>query len=235
MGMTRGILAVWALLLAGGPAGEARFDHSALARLLAAHVHDGRVDYRGLAKSRGDLDAYLAALAQAEPSRLAPKEQLAFWINAYNACVLDGVLEHFPIRTVTEVPQFFKRARCQVARKRRSLDEIEKDIIRPTFQEARAHFVLVCAARGCPALRSAPLSGAKLDADLDAAARAYLASPAGCRIEGDVVKLSQIFNWYADDFVKAAGSVPAFVGRYRKLPPGAHLAYLEYDWALNGR
>src|SRR5262245_50802405 len=145
-----------------GPLGSAEptFDHSAWARVLARFVRAGRVDYAGLAHSRRDLDAYLALLGRAQASNLPPREQLAFWINAYNACVVAGVLRSWPVRSVREAPEFFRRPRCQVAGKTRALDELVQDIIRPTFKDARALLALAPGTRGGPPLASVPYAGA---------------------------------------------------------------------------
>ena len=97
-------LALAALLLSGGPARSdvPPFSHDLLDSLLAERVDDrGRVDYPGLARDPRRLDRYLHQLAACSPERCPERfpsdaDALAYWINAYNAFVLRGVLDDFP-------------------------------------------------------------------------------------------------------------------------------------------
>jgi hypothetical protein len=122
-----------------------------------------------------------------------------------------------------------------------SLDDIEHETLRKLFDEPRVHMALVCAAKGCPPLRTEPYRGDRLDGQLDDQARRYLASPAGLRVEpgGRKVAVSAIFKWFDDDF-DSAGGVRAFLTGYA--PDAARTAlaerktkitYLDYDWSLN--
>jgi hypothetical protein len=129
------------------------------------------------------------------------------------------------------------------------LDEIEQDILRKRFQEPRIHFALVCAAMGCPPLRGEAYTGARLDAQLDDQARAFLLrSPEKNRVDvaARTVHLSPIFVGFRD-YIKDFGGSEAAVGRYvaRYFPPGPERTLLEsgdfkvvktgYDWTLNSQ
>ena len=236
--------AVW--IVAAGPAGAETFPHAALDSALARVLRDGRVDYGALARDHADLDRYLAACAAARPDEWPREAQIAFWVNAYNARVLDGVIRRPGLKSVLDVRKilgiptlgFFREQRV-TAGARRSLDDIEHRILRVRYAEPRVHFVLNCASVSCPVLPARALDPATLDGDLDAATRRFLADTTRNRIDpGGRLRLSAIFKWYAEDFEKAAGSVVAFVARYlpagRTIPPGAKIEHLDYDWALNG-
>ena len=212
-------------------------------RALRRHVHEGLVDYAGM-KTDTDFVAASTALAALDPDTLATgSERLAFWINAYNALVIRGVVDNYPIASVTEVGllgrwSFFKVTEFVVGGKGHTLDQIEHGIIRPVFQDPRAHFALVCGSLGCPVLRAEVWHADRLDAELDEAARAFMNDPSRVRIETDrgVLRLSRIFKWYRDDFEKAAGSIESFLRRYRtgaEVPGGLRLEYMEYSWSLN--
>ena len=132
-----------------------------------------------------------------------------------------------------------------VAGKVWTLDEIEHEIIRERFSEPRIHFALVCAALGCPPLRSEAYRGEELDAQLDdQAARFLTESPSKNRVDTveGVVYLSRIFDWYRGDFSPGSQDLGRFLARYH--PPGPERELLEsgrfdvkftdYDWSLNG-
>ncbi len=212
--------------------------HAPFDAILQRHVDaEGRVAYRTLAVEDGAaLDRYLAALAAADPAALAEPAQIAFWLNAYNANVLRGVLAGQHAEGLFARKRFFAFHSFPVAGRRRTLDEIEHDILRRRFREPRIHFALVCASTSCPRLRREAYRGAQLDAQLDEQARGFLQDPARNRIgPGDMVHLSMLFKWFAEDFTDAAGSVPAYVRRWVALPDGARITYLDYDWTLNAQ
>ena len=206
--------------------------------ILATYVKDGRVDYAGLAKKDlGKLDRYLAGVATAvvPPNR---NRRIEFYIDAYNALVLRAVIKHKRPRSVLDVKDFFKARVHRVAGKTVSLDQLEKEVINPFAKDPRTHFVLVCAAVGCPILESKPYLGGKLEQRLDAATRRYLAGPTGAQVQAGSLKLSKIFDWYAKDFGGPAAA-RAFVLKH--LSPAARqtagadpkVSFLDYNWTLN--
>ncbi len=227
------------------------FDHSAFSKLLGETVTDGRVDYVALKKKRTRLDAYLSTLADAKPERMAKDGALAFWINAYNAFTLKLIVLNYPAKkSITDIPDAWKQKAWRVAGKKRSLDEIEHEIIRKRFKEPRVHFVLVCASISCPDLPPRAFAGDDLNVRLTEATRRFLSDPGkGAKVvlaEGKppVLRLSMIFKWFAADFTAGSGSVLDFVLPY--LPTAARrglrprkdevkISYLEYDWSLNAR
>jgi len=237
--------AVW-IAAAAGPAWADAFSHAALDSVLTRVLRDGRVDYGALARDHADLDRYLAAIAAARPDEWPREEQIAFWVNAYNARVLDGVIRRpglksvLGVRKVLGIPTlgFFREQRV-TAGARRSLDDIEHRILRARYGEPRLHFVLNCASVSCPVLPERALTAATLEADLESATLRFLADPTRNRVDpARGMQLSAIFKWYAEDFRKSDGSVRAFILRHRPaaraVRPDLPVTYLDYDWALNG-
>ena len=233
-----------AILVLGMPgATVAAFDrtHPLFDGLLRTQVIDGRVDYRRLVDDQDGLRAYLDQLAAVTPDELAawPREdQLAFWINAYNAFVLMSVVEYYPLarhtlvglafpsNSIWQVPNVWKAARWHAANRLVSLDMLEHEIIRPNFREPRIHFALVCAARSCPNLRSEAYRGDRLNGQLEEQARRFLANPdKGLRLDArnHTVLLSKIFDWYGADFAQPSPSSARFSGRN-----GAERAVIEF-------
>lgn len=222
-------------------------DAAALDTVLARHVRDGRVDYGALARDRGPLDRYLAAVARANPEQESRDEQLAFWVNAYNARVLEGILRWPGLKSVLDVGKVvgvptlgFFRQRTRTAGRELSLDDIEHGVLRKRFREPRLHFVLNCASVSCPDLPSRALRAATLDSTLEAATRAFLSDPSRNRVLADgTLEISHLFKWYGEDFSAESGGVAGFVARHGLRPPAraskSTVRYLDYDWALNGR
>lgn len=229
--------------------------HRAWSDLLGRYVRGGAVDYRSWKRDdAATLERYLdalAALCRPDYDRLAEPDRIAYWINAYNAATVALVLKHYPLASIRDIgwlPLAAFRTDAFPLRWRTgdvlTLDDIEHRILRRDFREPRVHFALVCASRGCPPLASRAYTGATLDAQLDAAARGYLADRRWNRWDpaGQTLVLSKIFDWFAGDFVAAAGSVPGFVAPYFGAPtaaaitaPGVRIDFSDYDWRLNDR
>jgi len=139
---------------------------------------------------------------------------------------------------VQAISGFFDKLKYRVAGRRLTLNALESKIIRPRFKDPRIHFALVCAARSCPPLHARAFKGSSLDRSLDRLARRFINSKRGVRIEGDKVRVSKLFQWYAVDFRRAAGSVGAYLARYHDghadtLSAARQVKYLPYSWALN--
>lgn len=226
---------------AGAAHGAGGFDHGAWDGLLGKYVRRGAVAYKkwhGASASRGTLDGYLESLATADPKAIPGRdERMAFWINAYNACVIDMVLDRYPLKSVMDVPDFFKIKVCKVAGEIRSLDGIEKGVLRrQPFGDPRLHFALNCASKSCPPLLSKAWTGKGMSRALDKAAKGFITQGGGARVEGGKLHISKLFEWYADDFKKSAPTSHAYIGKY--LPAAGDeslpVAYDEYDWSLNG-
>lgn len=229
-------------------ASEAYADYQAV---LDHYVVDGQVDYARLkADDPPAWRRFLAWLEAARPEAWPVDQQRAFWINAYNARVVAGVLARYPLDSVRDVGLlggrirgFFSRREHPVAGRERTLDEIEKEILlKPPLRDVRVHWALNCASSSCPRLRAEPYRAARLDMQLDFQARTFLNSPAGHRLDRDakVLYLTRIFDWYRDDFEGAAGSVREYAARYltgaaadAAGDPDWKIDFLDYDWSLN--
>ena len=231
-------------------------DHSAFDRLLKVHVVNGLVDYDAF-KADPAFAGYLRLLAATNPASLPRNEQLALWINAYNAYTIQLINvknERVSIRNVNKSLGFLRfkgpwsEAFAVVGGRTYTLDDIEQRTIRPTFREPRIHFALVCAAIGCPPLRSEAYTGARVEAQLNDQAVIFLTkSPTKNRVDvaNRTLYRSQVFSFsdYMDDFGGSEASVGRFVAQY--YPAGAEKALLEsgnfksvkteYDWSLNSQ
>jgi len=207
--------------------------------LLKDHVVNGRVDYRALKADPAPLKTYLAeagAVTESTFGGWSEQQQLAFLINLYNAATLQLIVDHYPVESIKDIGSFFKGPWDQPAvpmfGKTITLNTLEHKIIRPQYNEPRVHMALVCAAKGCPLLRSEAYTAERLNEQLDDQSRQYLATPAGLVIDRNkgTASISSIFKWYGDDFA----SVPTFVEMYSgESIDGLKIKYLSYDWSLN--
>lgn len=208
--------------------------------LLAKYVTGSGVKYAAWKNNAADMQGIqqvVDAIAKEKVSGLSKKEQLAFYLNAYNGWILHETLGKYPTKSVKDLLfTFFTGQRIKVAGEPMSFNHLEKDIIRPTFGEPRVHFALNCASRSCPPLNPEAFRADKLDGQLEKLATAFVNSPKG--VDYSAAKksaaLSAIFNWYKDDF-KSAGGPMAFINKRHNpsLPNDTKITYQEYDWSLN--
>jgi len=216
--------------------GPQTLDPAPLDRVLKAHLKKGRMDYAALKKdaaARKDLDAFVAAVGT-----MPEAEPLSSWINAYNALVIHSVLQHYPIKSVNDVPGFFKSIKYKVAGKQRTLDDVENGVIRPRFKDARVHVALNCGAVSCPELPATAFDEATMDKQLTALAKAVVNGGQHVAVKDGKLEMSVLFGWFKDDFVRDAGSLLAWFKRYadtddlKNLPDDAPVVERPYDWAL---
>ena len=222
-----------------------RVDDSALARVLAAHVRDDdTVDYRGLLAEPADLDAYVGGLADVRFDSLSRDQRLALLINAYNACTLRLILDHWPLASIRDIPagERWAAERWNIGGTTLSLEQIEHDYLRARFREPRIHFAVNCASAGCPPLRAEPYDAERIDEQLEAQARRMHGDPRWFELDAGrgVLRLTMLYSWYAGDFAQVAGSAPAYAARFS--PPlremlergdEPDIEWIDYDWSLN--
>lgn len=220
--------------------------------LLRAHVSHGRVDYKAVKGESAKLDAYLARLAVARPAAMSRDDQLAFWINAYNAFTVKLIVDHLPLTSIREISSPWKQERWTVEGRAYSLDWIEHKILREGFHEPRIHFAIVCASIGCPDLQAWAYRGDSIEAQLDRVTRQFMASAKHIKTatEGGwlgrktyTLRTSKIFKWFGDDFTDGGKrSVVDFIRLYApeavaefivEAGPALTVKTLGYDWHLN--
>ena len=264
-------------------------DHALWDYLLKQYVESGLVDYDGMAKDFL-FATYLKQIGGAQPEKLETQEEkLALHCNAYNALVINSVINHkihqneknvlswSPAEAakklaalekelemaemqpqpdikligklklqVTEAAKnagFFDIAEHIFAGKTISLNDLEHEIIRPTFNDPRIHVALVCAAKSCPAIRGEAYVGDRINQQLDDQAAQFAANPKYVRVSGDgkKVNLSPILSWYQEDFVSAGGYL-SWVAGYADdnnlksvLGQNPEVEFNNYDWSLNSQ
>ena len=224
----------------------------AYARFLGSYVVDeapGVTSIRYDAVTRDDraaLDGWIADQAASGPP--APRDAaFAYWVNLYNAVTLDVVLDHYPVASIRDIrfgfgirPGPWREELVTVNGAPMSLDDIEHGTLREDWDEPRVHFAVNCASIGCPALLPEPFAATTLEAQLDAATRAFVNSGRAVQVdeEGDLI-LSSIFKWYGDDFGSSDRAILDWLRLYADADTAAlldgrtEIDGYAYDWSLN--
>ena len=227
-----------------------KVDHTAWEALLKRYVNeDGDVNYATWHGSAdvAKLDQYLKALSHAEPQLRSSKEaKLAFWINAYNALTIEGILREYPTTSIRKhTPRLYgyhiwKDLQLMVGDSAYSLEQIEHEVLRK-MGEPRVHFAIVCASRSCPRLLNEAYTSEKVAEQLVANAEAFFANQNNFRYSDGSFQLSSILKWFAEDFGNTQAARLRYIAPYlpdqtsqRAAARGAgRLSYLRYDWGLN--
>ena len=247
---------------------DSGYSHDVFENLLHKYVDaDGNVDFDRWHKNdpdRASLNSYLAAVSHFSPASTPDRfprksDELAYWMYGYNGYVIKSVLDHWPIKSVTDIKApieavtglgFFYRQRFLFGGDALSLYTVENEEIRKAFHDPRIHFVLFCASGSCPVLRPELPTGEELEKMLDEAAVAFVSDPNNVRIDHDrgEIVLSAIFEMYGSDFLRelTRKGLPAqkgVVDYVRNVAPGSlraeleraadyDVSFAEYDWAI---
>ena len=209
-----------------GPDGITLFDYAAVA---------GTEDHRA-------VEAFIAEQAALAPSTFGEAEALAYWANLYNAVTLDVVLDNYPLSSIREFGLFntgpWNRKLVSVEGVEMSLNDIEHDTMRTRYPTPYIHYMVNCASIGCPNLMDRLWQADTLEADQKAAARDYINSDRGLRLDGKTMSMSKIYKWYSEDFgskeeLRAHLAAYAQGERLDALQGGARFQGSHYDWSLN--
>ena len=261
------LLICW-LTLAGGirtllgqeftPAPGAELLHRPLDQILDTNVRDGLVYYRALKGERGRLDRYVASLnvPAATYQGWSRPQQIAFWVNAYNAFVLETVVNHYPMRgTIRQIPGAFDKNTWRAAGKTVTLDGIEKTFIHD-FKDPRLYFALGRGAVGSGRLRSEAYTAERLEKQLADIENEFVTNRYMYRADkmSNTISVTPIISWREADFIAAYDKADAVFAqrspieraiitfiRPHLLPLEKELvqknefkiAFHEMDWRLN--
>lgn len=215
------------------------FDHSRYSQLLSDVVVDGLVDYKVLLNRRSILDQYLKEIAQLSANdfrSMNREEQMALYINAYNAYTLKAIIDKYPVKSIRWIPFVWDKKTAIVAGTKMSLNNIEHDTLRPKYQDPRVHFALNCASGGCPELRAEAYISDELENQLEDATYRFMNDRVRNPYdkEKNIYDASSIFKWFKEDF----GDVRAFISKYLRddkvsFDQNKPKLKYQYDWSLN--
>ena len=232
-----------------------RIDHAAWQDILDRYVAPDSsgvnlVDYEALAANAEDaakLADYLDRLQELDPRDFNRAEQMAYWINFYNALTVHVVLDGYPVDTIRDIHEGvvpytgpWDDVHARVAGEDLTLNHMEHGILRPIWQDERIHYAVNCAAYGCPHLLGAAFTAENTEALLETGARDYVNNPRGVDVvDEDFIVISSIYDWYAEDFGNTEETVKEHLIEYAEADLAELLKGFEgfieydYDWSLN--
>lgn len=226
--------------------GSRPISHQSWDQLLQKHVdQEGWVDYRSFRKEQDVLENYLDLLSQNLPNSKtwSEHEQLAYWINLYNAFTIKLILDHYPVQSIKDIGNsiqipfinsVFDLKFIPLKDKLYNLNFIEHGVLREKFDEPRIHFAINCASVSCPPLLNQAFRAEILGQQLNQQAEKFLQDPLRNQITTEEIRLSKIFKWFKGDFTKN-GSLQSFIDDYvpEKINQNATISWLDYNWKLN--
>ena len=202
-----------------------------------AQVVSGKVNYKGLSQNKAALKSLVKQIAKMNVNALSANERKAFYINAYNISVINGIIENYPAQSPLKIEGFFDGLKHRVGGRNMTLNDLEKKELLKATGDEKLHFVLVCAAVSCPPLASFAYRPEKLEAQILERTRLALNHSEFIRVnhKKKVVALSEIFKWYAGDFAEKAASLIEYLNQFRTeaIPTDYKTDYYPYDWTLN--
>ena len=222
-------------------------DNSIWQRLLDTYLVEGVFNFAAVTdQDQAALQQYITLLGRTDVDRLKKSEQMAFWINAYNALIVGIVLEEYPVRSINDIggsffsPGPWKEKRFRVYQINLSLNHIYHRILRPIWGDFRIHYALGCSGISCPALAPNPYVGETIEDSLRAAQDAYINhGPAIRQIKEAGVTLSRIYDWYGDDFGQNEAEIlkqikeEASGDMATRLAPVTRISSYGFDWDLS--
>jgi hypothetical protein len=206
------------------------------------------VDYANIDQKDYDLlKLYINEMSEIDIDKYNRQEQLAYWVNLYNALTVQTVADYYPIANIQEIrisPGLFSVGPwganlITVKGTPLSLDDINNRIIRPIWNDSRTHYTLNNATIGAPNLSKLAYQGSMLEEQLNQAAIIYINSLRGVQvIEGKLI-ISKIYDWYEEDFGGTKQDVIAHLLQFAKQPLSSQLKHINsidsyiYNWHIN--
>lgn len=239
---------LWAKWEARDDASTQTVSHDAWDEFLGRYLSESGgvalLDYAGVTDAdKALLDGYVQALENTQVSSLNMREQMAYWINLYNALTAKVILDNYPVESIKDIGSWFSgpwdEKYIMVEGEEISLNDIEHRILRPIWKDARVHYAVNCASIGCPNLATKAYTAENTEAMLEQSAADYVNHPRGTRVEDGMVHASSIYEWFAEDFGGTDASVIAHLKKYAgpelgsALEGTSEIAGYGYDWSLN--
>jgi hypothetical protein len=196
------------------------------------YVKNDLVDYNGIKNSPEELDFLTLAIQEYYPEGIDSAAK-AFYINAYNILVIQQIVDNYPVESVQEIAGFFDETKFKIGSKSLTLNELENKILRKEYRDYRLYFVLVCGALGCPPIANFSNRSDVLDKQLDDQTIKSFNNPKFIYEKDKKIQLSQIFNWYSEDF-GAKSEIIELINSKKSTPLLRNsVSYYPYDWQLN--
>lgn len=244
---------LWSHWEVNDPLSTRTIDHSSWNAFLSEHVRPNRngintVEYDKIdAADHQRLNDYIWRLSQVDLPQYNRREQLAYWINLYNAIVVKTILEHYPTRSINDInisPGYFSEGPwtanlVRVGRYKVSLEDIESRILRPIWNDVRIHYALNYAAIGSPNLQAQAFTAQNLEELLNKAAFEFINSGRAVSVIQDKLITSAIYDWFIEDFGGDVEDLLTHLRFYAKpkllaeLRHAHHIDKTVFNWHIN--
>ena len=226
---------IFTALLFGLNSFAQEFDYKNYGQFLKKYVSEnGNVNYDKVNSNKPELELIVNQFIKNIPStNWSKNDKMAYYINLYNVFTIKTIIDNYPVKSIKDINNVWDNDFILLGKKMYSLGDIEHKILRK-MGDPRVHFAINCASFSCPKINNDVYLDNKLDKQLDAAAREFINDNTKNVITKNELKLSNIFNWFADDF-KTQGTIIDFLNEYSKtkIDKKAKIKFLEYNWALN--
>jgi hypothetical protein len=242
---------LWEFWTASDSKSTLQVDHGAWQEFLDRYLDPGadginRIRYaRVTAEDRALLQGYLGVLGRTDPRELHRTEQLAYWINLYNALTVEVVLRHPEKDSILRMGKGlfsmgpWNEKLIELAGEPVTLNDVEHRILRPIWRDHRIHYVLNCASLGCPNLSGDVYTRSSLEDQLREAETAYINHERAVTFnDGGGLRLSSIYKWYRDDFAPDSKGLLSYLADHHQSLADRLRAHdrdveFDYDWSLN--
>ena len=227
-------------------------DHSPWQRLLDKYLigdHSSGINRfrysKVAAEDKTKLQSYIKSLAARNPRTLSRPEQMAYWINLYNALTVKLIVDNYPVESIKNLGKgFFSFGPwdddiVEIEQQKLTLNHIEHGILRPIFNDPRIHYAVNCASLGCPNLSARAFTAENLESLLTYAAKTYVNHPRGVSLKDNKLVISSIYHWFKEDFGDSQQALIDHLVKYAQPELQTKLRRYrggikhEYDWKLN--
>lgn len=219
-------------------------DHSVFSELLKKFVNKrGMVDYKAFKRDEQalkTLTAYTNDLMKIDGLKLEPaEERMSYWLNLYNALIVQKILKHYPVPSVLQIPHFFDEPRYEMKSfpgEKLSLLDLEKKVFLEQFTDPRLHLARVNGAIGSAPLFPEAYQAPILDKKLEEASMTFFTDSAKISYDSkkSILYVSPLFLWFEKSFLVWGVSSGHFIRkRLPNLPPTAKIEFSGFDWKLN--
>ncbi|MDR9825233.1 DUF547 domain-containing protein [Vibrio sp. FNV 38] len=234
---------LWSIWTPSNESSSQTISHKAWQAILDSYiVNNGQHNlfhYKSVSpEDKEQLKNYIKNLASIDPLQFSRAEQFAYWVNLYNAITVDLILDNYPVKSITKLGGLFSfgpwgQKVVTVNSKELTLNDIEHRILRPIWNDSRVHYAVNCASLGCPNLQNKAFTASNTQALLELAANQFINSEKGASLNKDILTLSEIYEWFVDDFGDQ-NRLFEHLGQHRPELIGfkGKIRY-KYDWSLN--
>lgn len=203
------------------------------------YVKNGLVNYPAIKSNKADIQHLVTQIETMSVGKSPRARAEAFYINSYNILVISAIVKHFPVKSPMDIDGFFDINKHKIADEFLTLNDIENVKLRKEYNDARLHFVLVCAAKGCPKITNFAYEPNKLDAQLETQTKKAINDSNFIRVKtsSKLVLISELFKWYKSDFITGEDKQAYldFLNKYRteKISSNLKVDFYPYNWQLN--